>query len=199
MLCCYPVWLTVAVVSLLCLVPHGQAFLNVPVAIHSQKHKKELISLSINWLPIQWSPMCVRVLVLEPHVCMRLCAVGAQRQRKHFTCSIGGRVHAKALEDLFSGALSYVQSSFLGHITSSRVRGRCLQSCHSYSFFHGVRSLYVLGLGVHLPPWALQSVVEPSVTLMLLLDLHRKCCINAYFSVLKMLPRLPSVGFLTIN
>lgn len=62
-------------------------------------------------------------LVLEAHVFVsrRVC-VGTQGQRDHYPCSVGGRVHGQTLEHLFSGALSYVQASFPGHMRSSVVR-----------------------------------------------------------------------------
>lgn len=55
--------------------------------------------------------------------------VGTPGQREHYTRSVGGRVHIKALEHSFSGALSYAQASFLGHVRSSRVREEDVGSC----------------------------------------------------------------------
>lgn len=63
--------------------------------------------------------------------------VGTQGQREHYTCSVGGRVHVKTLEHSFSGALSYAQASFLGHMMSSRVReedvGSCSDECVNFT------------------------------------------------------------------
>lgn len=59
------------------------------------------------------------------HLCcshMCLCVseyVLVRGQRQHYTCSTGARVHVKMLEHSFSGALSYAQASFPGHMMSS--------------------------------------------------------------------------------
>lgn len=82
---------------------------------------KELISLSVNWVLLQWIPVCsgVHTLVLQPHVfvCIRVCWLGGQRE--HYTYSVGARVQVKTLEHSFSGVLSYAQASFLGHMMNS--------------------------------------------------------------------------------
>lgn len=64
-------------------------------------------------------------LVLEPHVFACLCVfmrVGTLGQREHYKCRVGGRVQVIMLEHSFSGALSYAQVFFPGHMISSRVR-----------------------------------------------------------------------------
>lgn len=69
-------------------------------------------------------------LVLEAHVFVsrRVC-VGTRGQRDHYPCNVGGRVHGQTLEHLFSGALSYVQASFPGHMRSSMVRKSYADKC----------------------------------------------------------------------
>lgn len=79
---------------------------------------------------------CARTCVAATYVCVYQCVL-TQGQREYYTCSVGARVHVKTLEQSFSGALSYAQASFLGHMMSSSSVREDVVSCSNECVYKG--------------------------------------------------------------